>query len=667
MKPYKTIAIATALLLLVHAPWALADLTAPEDSSASAESSYEAEKLLLEAQQLFAEKRSIDARAKLQKALKAAPKDYRPHMFLGAYYLGEVAHFRLAYRYLRQAEKLFEEQFGKVENNELQFQAWRQHARLLYLMAESEINLDQYETALKTLDRYGARYWDDWYPGTRAWVLMKLERMDEAVRVAQSGLLRGAEMGRTFNILGILLSLRGNRKLSLEAFSQAIKAEAALGAAGQVATPLNNAGEVYKELFRDRHAEAAWLKALQIPDGCDHILPSLNLANLYMDELRLNNASRTLDDFESCFAAHSIRSDAEHRALLALARGRIALRYGEIDKALEHLISANEREQWFGKIGTSQDDMKLAAKITLAQALEAKAESLKDNLAESFLERAKSTAISKWYLLRSWWLKNRAAEIAIDDLNDLEDLYIRHTDAMLEYPTLGDMLAVVPERALKKRLARITESDERKQAHNFYQLYHAVNLLRSGRETAALPVLQKALEALRKNDRMARAEAIANVLLALGDKRAFWSKPSKEESKLILKHKEELFSLLPSHLRYKGIPLPVQVKSASNVSEAKRERVLDLLLKHRFEIIKDSLGLEARYEILLQTQAEKQLQLVLKDRKTGRSLALVAEDREIEQQRLEHLVSDFISEAFKHKTDPEADILPELEITRGIL
>ena len=199
------------------------------------------------------------------------------------------------------------------------------------MLSEAELNLDKYEDSLNTLERFEKNYWMNWLPGSKAWVLMKMGRIKEAIKVSKKGLIEGAEPRRTWNILGILLSMQGQREQSLKAFRQAIISE--MMSSRQAATPLNNSGEVYRELFRDAEAELAWIKALEMSDGCEHVLPSLNLAHSYIEQLRLFQAERTLNDFEACFKKSADREDSEHRTLLALAKGKIALRKNNIELA----------------------------------------------------------------------------------------------------------------------------------------------------------------------------------------------------------------------------------------------------------------------------------------------------------------------------------------------
>jgi tetratricopeptide (TPR) repeat protein len=212
-------------------------------------------------------------------------------------------------------------------------------------LAETRLNLDNYQGALDVLNEFGKLYFGAWYPASRAWVLMKLGKLDEAIRVARLGLLTEAEPGRTLNVLGILLSMTGKRQESLKVFNEAIMHELSMGSSGQPATPLNNSGEVYREIFNEEKAEAMWLKATSMPDGCEHVLPSMNLAIMFIEQLRLTDAKKAIDAFESCITQFPLRNGEEHRALVHLARGRIALHSGDVHSAVQHLEAARERRQ----------------------------------------------------------------------------------------------------------------------------------------------------------------------------------------------------------------------------------------------------------------------------------------------------------------------------------
>src|SRR5690606_14751052 len=153
-------------------------------------------------------------------------------------------------------------------------------------------------------------------------------------------------------------------------------------------------------------------------------LPSLNLTLLYIEQLNFRGAKNALANFEACVAQYPLRNGEEHKALVNMARGRINLHAGNVDKAIELLEKALEERQWFGKIGTSVHDMQAAAMISLAQALRAKNNHLKlsesANPAAWLSESANILSNS----LRAWWLMRRATQILTEDLQDLEDIYV---------------------------------------------------------------------------------------------------------------------------------------------------------------------------------------------------------------------------------------------------
>lgn len=433
-----------------------------------------AEELIREASLLLATARPLDARTKLLKAIQKDPEEYRAYYLLSGYYLIHVGHYRLALKYIRRAQELFEKKNGKppYKSHLLQLE----HGNLIYYLSQCRLNLDNYQGSLDALDEYHRfGYHAEWYPGARSWVLMKLGRLPEAIKVAREGLLSGAESGRTLNMLGILLSMNDQPQESLEVFRQAIAYEFSQGSDGQPATPLNNAGEVYKEIFDDVKAESTFLRATSLPDGCEHVLPSLNLTLLYIEQLKTNAALSTMDAFQRCIAQFPLRNNEEHAALVNLARGRIDLHTGNVDRAIIRFETALQGTQWFGKIGTNQDDLLVAATISLAQALLRQNNLLRFHHPETWREWAKQKETIASNSIRAWWLLRRARQILIDDLHDIEDLTIRNTDSLLEYPTLGEALAGLSSSALSRRVEGQRAKDNRAIAGGFYDAYLAEN------------------------------------------------------------------------------------------------------------------------------------------------------------------------------------------------
>lgn len=504
------------------------------------------EQLILEANVLLDDERLLDARTKLLTALKKDPKEYRAHLLLSGYYMVHVGHFRLALKYVKQAQKLFEEKNGAPPyRSEM---ARGQHARVLYLLSQARLSLDDYAGALAVLDEFASYgYFEDWYPGTRAWVLMKVGKLQEAIKVARMGVFSGAEVGRTLNMLGILLSMVGERQESIGILKQAISYEMALGKFGQPATPLNNVGEVYEEIFSEEQAQASYLRATSLPDGCENVLPSLNLAFLYLDELNSRAAQKTMDDFESCIAQYPLRNGEEHRALVHLVRGRIELSAGNPDKAVVHFRDALEHTQWFGKIGTDKEDLIAGALLSLGQALEAENNRLDTSHFDSVGARLSALQQRTINSINAWWALRRAKQILVDDLSNLEDLYVRNTDSMIEYPSLGRILREFSRKEIQRRIDEERRKDTRVVAQSYYDLYLAENLAYGGRESEAYPILQKILSNVRSRyDDGIKLRAY----LILG---FLYERESEEYARAAY----EIYALSKAALRNNGLVLPI--------------------------------------------------------------------------------------------------------------
>lgn len=521
------------------------DTSTPEDGD-SADKDRSAEELVLEGRNLLLDDRLIDARTKLLAALSKDPKNIEAHILLASYYMQHVGHFRLALKYVKQAQALSIEKMGPPPYED--FESKSQHAQLLYLLSQARLNLDNYQGALDVLDEYNAYgYYAEWYASSRSWILMKLGRMDEAIKIARMGVLTGFDPGRTLNMLGILLSMTHQRQAALDIFKKAVEYESSLGSSGQPATPLNNQGEVYKEIFNENMAELSWLRSTSMSDGCEHVLPSLNLALLYIEQVNYNSAKRTIDAFESCVAQFPLRNGEEHRALVHLARGRIALHTGHIFEAVEHFESALAGRQWFGKIGTSQADLEVGALISLATALRADSFRERYRIKVGFLDRLNSLHTRITNRTRSWWLMRRARQILAEDLSDIEDLYLRNTDSMIEYPTFGSLLAGYPPRTLAKRIAAEDKEDDRERARPYYDAYRGESAMRFGSQAEAFGLLEQAFRTARKQyDELLRVHLLLLQAKLLGE--------STDAGRAVT---YQAFEISRAELRNYGVLLPV--------------------------------------------------------------------------------------------------------------
>lgn len=545
----------------IHDPFDPFDKPKNETADTENDSDKTPDQLIMEATMLLQDERPLDARTKLLKALQKDPKQYRAHILLAGYYMVHVGHFRLALKYVKQALALFEEKNGKPPYTD--YIAKSEHEQLLYLLSQARLNLDDYQGALDVLDEFTSyNYTSEWYAGTRSWVLMKLGRLDEAIKIARLGIVSGAEPGRSLNMLGILLSMKGEREASIQVFRDAIAYELSLGTSGQPATPFNNMGEVYKEIFDEVRAESAWLRATSMPDGCEHVLPALNLALLYIDELNFSGAKRAMDNFESCVAQFPLRNGEEHKALVNFTRGRIALHTGHVDAAINHFEEALGHQQWFGKIGTSQEDLRAAALISLATALEAKNNHIKYYRFNSTSDWLRSIKERSMNALRSWWLMRRARQILTEDLANFEDIYVRNTDSLIEYGTLGTLLSGIPSNALKKRISDEEAVDSRKDAHYFYLAYLGENYLNHGSKTEGQRLLNEVVNMSRPTyDNLLRLHAL---LLSLSN--------LSPESDDYIALANQAFALSRASLRNYGFALPVNYAAEDEqiVSELKK-------------------------------------------------------------------------------------------------
>ncbi len=533
--------------------WGTEELLGSGDDSAKS-----AEDLLREGTLLLETEHLLDARTKLLKALKKQPEDFRIHLMLSSYYLVHVGHYRLAMKYIKRAEELFEKQYGPPPygRKDLQYQ----HGNILYYISQTRLNLDNYQGALDALDQFSnLGYYNDWYPGSRAWILMKLGNIKEAIRVARLGIISGAEPGRTLNMLGILLSMNDQPQESIEVFKKAIASEFALGSSGQPATPLNNVGEVYRELFQEDTAESSFLRATSLKDGCEHVLPALNLTLLYIEQMRYEAAISALDGFARCIAQYPLRNSEEHAALVNLARGRIDLHTGNVDRAIQRFESALEGTQWFGKIGTNQNDLMVGATISLAQALDRKNNILRTHRPLTWSEWVSFKRDIASNEVRSWWLMRRARQMLASELNDIEDLIIRNTDSLLEYPTLGEVLAGYSKGSLRRRLLYQRELDKRAPAMTYYDAYEAEGKLGWFSKREANAMLDSVIQRARpKTDDLLRTHVSLRRMQSLD-----------ASSDVYRDTAYRIFYTAPAELRNYGFKLPIAIDIAEKNSALK--------------------------------------------------------------------------------------------------
>ena len=530
-------------------------LTSAIDNTDDANKS--AVELFTEGSMLLMDERLLDARSKLLLALQKDPRFYKAHILLAGYYTSHVGHFRLALKYIKRAEELFREEVGPGPYNSPELRL--DHAQILYMQSQIRLSLDEYDKALDVLDRFeAAGYFGGWYPGTRGWVLMKLGRISEAIEVARVGVLAGAEPGRTLNMLGILYSVNNQRQTAIKVFDEAIDYEFAMGATGQPATPLNNQAEVYREEFDEDRAETGWSRALALPDGCEHVLPALNLSTMLNEQLRYEQSWRTMMNFNQCVAQFALRNGEEHRALVNLALGRIEMHTGRNDNALQLIGEALEERQWFGKIGTNIDDMQAGASISLAQALRQRNNILRATIPDSIASRASIAWEMAKNRLRRWWLLRKTRMLLSAEMKSFEDISIRNTDSLIEYPWLGELISSFPSATALKRIAAEESGDKRPAAKRYYDAYRAEVFFNQGDYRRAESLIAEILPMLR--ERKDAALLLKLRLLRL----AMLPNTSAQYQAIAI----EVFKTERSVLLTSGLKLPVQIQAPDSLKNA---------------------------------------------------------------------------------------------------
>ena len=519
-------------------------------------SSYSAQELTASALRLMREEQPISARTRLLAAIEKDPNYYPAFDLLAEYYLDFVGHFKMAMKYLKQGEELFIKQKGRPPYSD-DYSAM-EHSRHLLALSQIRLNLDNYQGALDALTEFERdNYYNPHYYSSKAWILMKLGRVQEAIESARVGVLTTAG-GGALNMLGILLSISNQPEASLRVFDQAIAVEGD----ERASTPLNNAGEVYRERFKDIKAEQYWIKAKSLPNGCEHVLPSLNLAILLLEHLRIGPAKDSLDTFEDCVKQYTVRNDEEHRSLLALARGRIALNNGEINSSIEFLDQTLARGQWFGKIGTNVNDLQIGALISYTDALEAKSNQISWNAAESLLSYPVAAVEELNLTIKRWWYQ-RKARFLFQSMKNMEDIYIRHSDSVIDYPNLGSLLATFPPESLHEKLEEIKAIDDRKEADIYYDSYYGEALIAHGDVSKGVALIDSSIEMISRLHREQEERALLMHLYLLKAKYGIdETAPPSVRAALVA------FGLLPSGLRNAGVRLPVTAgKSAQEQQE----------------------------------------------------------------------------------------------------
>jgi len=146
------------------------------------------------------------------------------------------------------------------------------------------------------------------------------------------------------------------------------------------------------------------------------------------------------------------------------------------------------------------------------------------------------------------------------ELNDIEDLQIRNTDSLLEYPTLGEALQGLSQRSLARRLQREGEVDQRAPAKLFYQLYGTERALGVWPSSETLSSLDSIINRARpRYDELLKTHATLLRMRTL-----------QQSSSRYRDLAYRVFFTTPALLRNYGLPLPVRLDRTSLPREVQR-------------------------------------------------------------------------------------------------
>jgi tetratricopeptide (TPR) repeat protein len=589
------------------------------EEDAVKDSDKSAETLIREALMIM-EDQPLDARTKLLMALKKDPESVYAMMLLSSYYSRHVNHYRLAMKYVKKAQIAFEKQFGMPPYYSPM--AKYLHSDILRQLSQLHLSLDKYEQALSELElqaEYG--YEDPYYYSSKSWILFKMGKEEEAIAVAREGIAAGVSIGANLNVLGILLSTTNRREESIKVFEQAIEYEKTLGSLGNPATPINNMGEVYREIFREDSAVNAWQRAMRLPDGCEHILPALNLFVVNLETWNLKNSKNALILFEQCIAKYPLRNGEEHQSLLKMAYARLHMYSGRVNEAVTTFEDAIENQQWFGQIGTNIEDLQAGLYSSLAQALEFKINHLKTAAYESLWQRAASLARIFTLKIRTAWYNRKARLLLSEKLNNFEDAYVRHSDSMIDYPGLGIIFRELPLSLTKKFIAALSTRDDRSAASLYYQAYLGEALLAKGNTAEARMILEKVSTDSRSEFDLA-VKLRAKALLA-------GNLPYREQEYSKLTY--SIFNSAPALIRNFGLKLPVQFVNISG-------NIKGYLNSAFMEGDKESAAFLLEYSF-----SSGKHMLSLKSKSTGKIMSQIVRDTGFQ------VASDFIDTTFREE------------------
>jgi len=497
--------------------------------------------------------RSLNAE-KLIRARELAERILRqnPGSILGRYGLTVVFHeeegnLPRALYHARLAERELWQRYGQ-RPSDAQAQLW--HRRLLEEQEGILGEMDRREEQLQVMAR-----WDALYHPTmdrrRIWPLMKLQRFDEATRLARKVALSEDAHVRVAGLNG-LLAIESERLRPRECFQVAMEGIETTGY--QSCILLENGAEAAFAVFRFGEVERLALKSLQASMKDCPAAAYPHLANLYLLRGDYQRAMTAVKSAREQGIARKYRQQFEMGNQTWL--GRLLFALGHFEKSLEKSAQVVRTPDRVGMTSFSSDLMRIIALVEHHAALEAREQELLEQASARPLKERLGLWMARRSLETSAWLLRRKTDRLLgrdDTLVHLVRPYFKPLPPWNAGALVDAVGAGVVRRALEE--ARRRETMSRETAPYFDALEAEVEL-REGALEKGLVKLTRALRALPKDEVLLRGR-----LEALGADAARRLGRTAEAERLYhgaLEH-------FPSALRFLGLRLPVEVRSDQGV------------------------------------------------------------------------------------------------------
>lgn len=444
-----------------------------------------------------------------------------PDSFVARYVLGMVerqaeGNFPRAVFELTKARAAYEKRFGKQESPT----AGRWYRRILLGLADSEGDLDHYETQIALMQEYD-RLFDPDLATFRAWPLMKLRRFGEARRLAAAGVASGEhhQVSYGLNALCAIEFEAGNIVASYEACTKAL--EYGRSAGGATSVDLANFAEASRSVFKLDEAERVSLEASRAEVSW-YGNPYIDLADLYTRGARFAEALGALKkepEYRLLKPPHARDAD-RNEARRALAAFYVVVGFAEEAlRITEKAIVSPDRRAHQSR-DPAQDELLTALVDRAARRLYA--EQLEEEAASSPLwRRPVLHARALLERLRGWQSGRQAARLLAEGTRLRGAFQIGTKEAAIMPPWLApDLVEVVGPGIVGAAVAEARRRDARPGADAYYDAVEAEVARARGDDARALRLAERVAEALGPGEELLRARMMAAAAIsarALGE------------------------------------------------------------------------------------------------------------------------------------------------------